>query len=184
VKPENMIFNKEPTGEVTCKLLDFGLSKKIGQTPSKMGITRDCGTESYRAPEITDGIAHDFKVDVYSLGITIALCMGKEFPVKGASNEIDWGWCRRYVNNRLQRARDIDYPSIRATWAHLSMDMKQLVSLMTRSNPAERISLAEAMTHDFWGEHRVSADELQEIQQAGVATIAAMEAAEAVADLF
>ena len=185
IKPENIgYFNNKETGEIVCKLFDFGLSKKIGETPSQMGSTKDAGTENYRAPEVAAGSLHDFKVDVYSLGITIALCTGKEFPVQGNAGEIDWGYCVRITQRGRKVVPDTDYGALPATWAHAPQDMKDLVSLMTRKNPAERITLAQAMAHPYWGDHMVQREELQQIEASGVATVAQMEASSPVQDLF
>ena len=185
IKPENIgYFHNKDTGEVVCKLFDFGLSKKIGETPSQMGVTKDAGTENYRAPEVAEGSLHDFKVDVYSLGITIALCTGKEFPVNGNSGEIDWGYCVRITQRGRKVVPDTDYGDLPATWTRTPQDMKDLVSLMTSKNPAERITLAQAMSHPYWGEHAITAAELAEIEASGAATVAQMEASSPVQDLF
>ena len=65
VKPENIGYYKDgATGEVVCKLFDFGMSKRIGDTPSQKGHTAGLGTVNYRAPELgVQGAVHDFKVD-------------------------------------------------------------------------------------------------------------------------
>eukprot|EP00605_Chrysophyceae_sp_TOSAG23-4_P001739 GSChrysophyteH1.ASY1.ANO1.1926.1 assembled CDS len=187
IKPENIGFYKNvQTGEITCKLFDFGLSKKIGNTPSQMGTTRDAGTASYRAPEIASGEAHDFKVDVYSLGITIALCTGREFPViKDEASEIDWSLCVRVIHGGGHRiVRDQDYDGLPATWLHTSPLMRRLVSAMTRRDAQQRISLAEAMSHEYWEEHVVSPGELAEIERQGAETVRRMDTSEPVMDLF
>lgn len=107
IKPENIGYfydeSIEGTEEdrVMSKLFDFGLSKQIGSTHSRLGQTAGMGTQDYRAPEIAPALgpvhtAHGFKVDVYSFGITMAVCFGREKPIiNPETREIDLNLCRR-----------------------------------------------------------------------------------------
>jgi serine/threonine protein kinase len=65
LKPENLMMTS--TGDdADIKLLDFGLSKMIGQNEK---CTERFGTLCYVAPELLNGEAYDKRVDLWSLGI-------------------------------------------------------------------------------------------------------------------
>lgn len=208
VKPENIgyYYQAPVLGQsaaslndaIICKLFDFGLSKQIGTTPSQMGYTAETGTPLFRAPEISSnsqggassptagGNVHGLKADVYSLGITIAVCYGKEHPViDQQTGEIDFNLCRR-MNRReeVQILPDRQYGNYPATWQRCSTDMKHLVSQMTRHDPDARPSMAQAMAHQFWGDYRVLSEEKESIDAAGKVTAQHMASAPPIPELF
>ncbi len=55
-------------GEVEAKLADFGFSTIIG--PNELTRTQ-CGTPLNMAPEILNGNFYDYKVDIWSLGVSM-----------------------------------------------------------------------------------------------------------------
>lgn len=58
--------------QTNAKLIDFGLSYEINSISSKMSP----GTSGYRAPELGIKDGNDYKkCDIYSLGMTIGLCL-------------------------------------------------------------------------------------------------------------
>ncbi len=188
IKPENIGYYCDPNDinnvdKVICKLFDFGLSKKIGDSPSQMGFTRQVGTEEYRAPEIDDKNIelHDYKVDVYSLGIVIAYCFAREYPVRDDTGKIYWEKCRRAGrdNNGNEIVRIVDDKDyvlpggtiIPATWLHQPDLLKELVTRMTCVNPVERISLLEALNHNFWEQYKLTEEEWITIQEQGAHTL-------------
>jgi serine/threonine protein kinase len=82
LKPENIFLVPDPEvpGGERIKLLDFGVAKLAGSSPSQ-NVTRAgtvIGTPTYMAPEQCRGAEIDGRVDLYSLGcILFELCTGR-----------------------------------------------------------------------------------------------------------
>ncbi len=64
IKPENILLNKD----LEIKLCDFGWACKIKQGEMRESI---CGTPEYMSPEVVLSYGHDFKTDIWSLGILL-----------------------------------------------------------------------------------------------------------------
>jgi serine/threonine protein kinase len=201
IKPENMgyFFDHSRPGDrihdkIVCKLFDFGLSKQIGTTPSQMGVTAGMGTPHFKAPEVgAPPFLHDFKADVYSFGITLAVGFGMEIPcVNPDTHEIDLDLCRRimngrdvYMDDRVQYANTApSFPMHVHTWQHLSPELRDLIHGSTRRNPAERYSMQQVMQHPFWGDVVVGDAELAQLALEGATAKQRMDRAAPIQDLF
>ena len=66
LKPENVLVDRS-RGQVVLRLTDFGVSRLVGQTLTK--VTSLIGTPGYLAPEVAAGQRATAKADVYSLGV-------------------------------------------------------------------------------------------------------------------
>ncbi len=62
LKPENILLDEN----LDAKICDFGWSVKLGENEKRMSV---CGTYEYMSPEITNGNSHDYKIDIWCLGI-------------------------------------------------------------------------------------------------------------------
>ena len=78
LKPDNIFLNKTKTGELDVRVLDFGLSKFIGDPRSTLyrgpSLTAEgevCGTPQYMSPEHAYGEPVGPPGDIYSLGLVI-----------------------------------------------------------------------------------------------------------------
>eukprot|EP00929_Paragymnodinium_shiwhaense_P114762 TRINITY_DN8326_c0_g1_i1.p1 TRINITY_DN8326_c0_g1~~TRINITY_DN8326_c0_g1_i1.p1 ORF type:complete len:1646 (-),score=269.33 TRINITY_DN8326_c0_g1_i1:76-5013(-) len=60
------------------KITDFGLSKAIGSGLSEAYSA--VGTKRYVAPEVLQGAAYDFRVDLWSLGVLLYLLLDGRYP--------------------------------------------------------------------------------------------------------
>ena len=88
LKPENVLLTLLDTNETLAKITDFGLSKFINETSLMKTF---CGTPNYLAPEVlsTRGEAsYSNKVDVWSLGVILYICLVGYPPFTGASSSM------------------------------------------------------------------------------------------------
>lgn len=83
LKLENVLVVQEGSArkEFKIKITDFGLSKEVGD-----GLSAACsmvGSPKYVAPEVIASGTHDFKADLWSLGILLFVLLGNRFPFDG-----------------------------------------------------------------------------------------------------
>jgi calcium-dependent protein kinase len=136
LKLENFLFAKPLTNdsqeEVVIKLIDFGFSKKFGQSSSKMHAL--VGTPYYIAPEVIKG-DYDMKCDVWSCGIILHLLLTGFAPFAGADTE--------QTLERIQKMK-IDFKnSDFYVSSQISEQARDLLSLMLEKDPAKRPSIKE-----------------------------------------
>ena len=74
----------EDISDVTLKIIDFGLSKILGVTEE---TNEPYGSLSYKAPELILHKNYGFKVDVWSIGITIYYISYKVLPFEEGGRE-------------------------------------------------------------------------------------------------
>lgn len=92
LKPSNIFVTQMGDREDFVKLLDFGISKVLDQTPiSQLTQTGAAlGTPHYMAPEQAQGAKEiDFRVDIYSAGVILYEALTGRRPFEGKSyNEL------------------------------------------------------------------------------------------------
>ena len=165
IKPENISCERRSDG-MYMKLFDFGLSKMIGDTPSTMGITLGIGTEDYQAPEVSiRGSTHGKQVDIYALGMTLAVGFGRQLPIfNTTTREIDFQYCSTPVGDTLIVQPESVAPE--PIWVNVPQQGKDCISRMTRFDPTERYrSIEEVLLDPFWGDMMLSETEAQELHQ-------------------
>ena len=133
VKPANVLLvdmAETPGGEPSpprVKLADFGIARVIDAARLTLtGLTM--GTATYLSPEQAVGSAVGPPSDVYSLGLVLLECLTGHKAFNGSIMEV--------AAARLTTAPSIP-ADLGSEWAHL-------LTAMTRREPAERISTAEA----------------------------------------
>ena len=126
IKPENLLLGH--LGQL--KTADFGWSV---HAPSSRRKTL-CGTLDYLPPEMVEGKLHDEKVDLWSLGV---LCY--EFLVGTPPFEAE-GHKETY---RRIAGVDLQFPDM------VSPEARVFISQLLQHDPAERMSLADALAHPW-----------------------------------
>jgi serine/threonine protein kinase len=88
LKLENVLVVRESRrgDHVMCtvKITDFGLSKVVGDGRSFAKST--VGSPRYIAPEVLAKGVHDFRADLWSLGVLLYVLLAGKFPFEGSPN--------------------------------------------------------------------------------------------------
>jgi serine/threonine protein kinase len=73
LKPENVFLARGPTGQITPKLLDFGISRIVSADFERMTATgTTVGTPAYMSPEqVRADVPIDARTDVWALGVIL-----------------------------------------------------------------------------------------------------------------
>jgi serine/threonine protein kinase len=118
----------------SIKIADFGLAADL--EIEQLG--KRCGSAGYVAPEILLGRTQSKKVDVFSAGVILYMCLSGTAPF-GGTDEI--------AMLRSNAACSVDLES--AYWAHISTTGKDLVRRMMIKEPLNRLSSREALAHTW-----------------------------------
>lgn len=131
-QPDNVLLDNE-----RVLLADWGHAEIIDNAAFVPYISRSAGTEVYKCPEMAMLLPYDpYKADAWSLGVTIfALASGRlPFSVRSPTLRDDIVRCR------------MDMP------VFLSSHLKSLIRGLMCVDPTARLSVAEAVQHDFMQE--------------------------------
>lgn len=146
LKPENiLLFDKNDTSSVV--IADFGLSCSMDDVKL---LTMRCGTPGHVAPEILNNKVVDNldKIDVFSLGCIFHKLLTGNSPFFATS-------VKEII--KLNKDCKINYGSF--VLNHVSAPAKSLLEKMLEKEPANRISVKDALEHDFF---TLPAHELEE----------------------
>ena len=87
VKPANfLVFDSPDQDTALVKITDFGLARVQGETRTMSGLPAS-GTPLWWAPEIHEGLPHDFSSDVFSFGLVMYQIAGESDLLYGRDNE-------------------------------------------------------------------------------------------------
>ena len=91
IKPANIILTRDGHGQITAKVIDFGLVKLTtgdveDSSASEPGIF--LGTPRYASPEQISCGAVDIRSDLYSVGVTLWQMLTKSAPFIGTPSEV------------------------------------------------------------------------------------------------
>ncbi|KAJ8793035.1 hypothetical protein J1605_003874 [Eschrichtius robustus] len=137
VKPENLLYtSKEKDG--VLKLTDFGFAKETTQN----ALQTPCYTPYYVAPEVLGPEKYDKSCDMWSLGVImyILLCGFPPF-YSNTGQAISPGMKRRI------RLGQYGFPN--PEWSEVSEDAKQLIRLLLKTDPTERLTITQFMNHPW-----------------------------------
>ena len=131
IKPENILINSN----MRAKLTDFGWSAYIQPGDVRNSV---CGTPIYMAPEMINRTGHDEKIDIWSIGVLLFELLTGDQAWAGENFET--------VKYNIMNLR-ISWP------ANMNIYAKDLISKILKSNPHERISLKEMISHPFFSQY-------------------------------
>jgi serine/threonine-protein kinase len=79
LKPDNVFLAVEPDGQMMPKIVDFGISKDVRESPITLN-GQTVGTPSYMSPEQTMGDPVDARSDVFAMGLLVYECLSGRNP--------------------------------------------------------------------------------------------------------
>jgi calcium-dependent protein kinase len=140
LKPENLLLDTSDT-EVDVRLCDFGLSARL--EPGKETIAGKVGTVGYAAPEtLVPNQEYGLRVDEWSVGVVLYILLGGYHPFDPDCAADDETITRRVKSG--QWGFDDEH-----VWRHVSASAKELITLLLRTDPNERLSADEALQHPW-----------------------------------
>eukprot|EP01017_Pseudomicrothorax_dubius_P043513 TRINITY_DN7263_c0_g1_i4.p1 TRINITY_DN7263_c0_g1~~TRINITY_DN7263_c0_g1_i4.p1 ORF type:complete len:301 (+),score=41.13 TRINITY_DN7263_c0_g1_i4:516-1418(+) len=125
IKPENLL-----NCQGTLKISDFGWSIHAANVPRKTL----CGTLDYLSPEMVEGRAHDYTVDLWCLGVLAFEFLVGSPPFETSSQQET---CRRILSV------DIKWPS------YLSEGAIDFMRRLLVADPSKRSPLSEVLIHPW-----------------------------------
>lgn len=145
LKPEN-IFVARRAPDWWVKLGDFGISRRICNEQN--GALSQIGTTNYMAPEIFLGNrdeeqdrTYTFAVDVWSLGCVLIRLLTRQLPFPLERSLRLYWWSKKLFPTHVLVENDV------------SEDGISLVFGMMKSNPADRITVSNALLHPWTSGH-------------------------------
>ncbi|EAR93909.2 Serine/Threonine kinase domain protein (macronuclear) [Tetrahymena thermophila SB210] len=136
LKPENILIN-DVNDFTSIKIADFGLSSAFSLWTTN-GLTEQCGTLLYMAPEFFASRVYSKQIDIWSCGITM-------------HNLLDFG-NHPFYEPKADDADTFKQKLSNPKWkipAHFSNLAKNLLSKLSLINPTERYSAIQALQHPF-----------------------------------
>lgn len=131
IKPENVLLNEQNK----VKLTDFGWSNYVEDSGVRSTY---CGTPVYLAPEMIKEIGHDGNLDIWCIGILMFELLTGNIPFQGSDQQT--------LNSNILRNK-ICWPK------DMDLSAKDLISKILKTDPTERISLADMLKHPFFIKH-------------------------------
>lgn len=86
LKPSNLFLAQRPDGSEIVKVLDFGISKMIGDASAITQTQASFGSIPYMAPEQIRNARHcDERTDIWALGVTFYELISQNYPFPGTT---------------------------------------------------------------------------------------------------
>jgi serine/threonine protein kinase/TPR repeat protein len=91
IKPSNVMFAREEGGEISVKVIDFGLAKNTsteGEDSATLTTGGFLGTPHFASPEQLEEREIDVRSDIYSLGVTLWYMLAGKTPFSGSTAQV------------------------------------------------------------------------------------------------
>jgi serine/threonine protein kinase len=176
-------FETKETGpRLQVKICDFGMSNIFS---TKSGRTSELGTPGYRAPEMEFGLEYDYKIDTWSMGVFFYELVSRNLFVdvreeiipqflNRMPKFIEFKRGTRYYGLLKQNniKREDSAKSIRKSWRE-QMNIEGLVDSekidsfcdlldkLLQFFPEDRITVKEALEHEFFSDNRERLEEFR-----------------------
>merc|ERR1712194_262759 len=103
------------------------------------------GTVAYMSPEMLQGSEYSRQCDVWSIGVILwSMLIGEPLY----THECDY-LCRQQILDPAYLENELKTKLLTDKHIYLSKEAKDILSLMLKRNPDERITAAEALKHPF-----------------------------------
>jgi len=174
LKPDNIFVNGQ---DCDVRIGDFGLARGMRQKAEDTQLTEYVVTRWYRAPQVICGDdAYGGEVDVWSLGcilaemlITSPLFKGHSnldqmktiFKVLGTPSEEETKWIRNEkITNWISRSKS-EKGNFDRLFKDFDDDVVDLLRGLLTFDPSNRITVEEALDHEYFREIREPASEFE-----------------------
>jgi serine/threonine protein kinase/Tfp pilus assembly protein PilF len=139
IKPSNIMLESDPDGELTVKLIDYGVAKVMGPQ-AEPGIEQTqagfIGTPAFASPEQFAGVQQlpiDTRSDIYSLGVTLWYLLTGRTPFVGRTME------------EIRASQTSELPLEQLRTRHLPAQVIALVKSMLAPSPKNRPQTAREL---------------------------------------
>lgn len=151
IKPENILLNitkrrhsheiqlgpwDEDEIDIQVKIADFGLAKFTGEMQFTSTL---CGTPSYVAPEVLKKTEYSSKVDMWSAGVLLYVCLCGFPPF---SDSLSPPSLKEQILGGI-------FAFYSPYWDEIDDSILHLISNLLVVNPSERYSVEEAISHSW-----------------------------------
>ncbi len=140
LKPQNIYISKGGDGQELVKVVDFGISKVLGQQGNMTTADVVIGTPYFMSPEQALGNKElvDQRTDVFAMGVILYAMLSGELPFEGDA-----------IPNILYNIVHGERPSLQARCPGLPAAMEQAVHKALARDPERRQASMEELKHDF-----------------------------------
>ncbi|KAH9907762.1 hypothetical protein F4778DRAFT_446080 [Xylariomycetidae sp. FL2044] len=144
IKPENILL--ADIENLTLKLADFGLAKKVDTEEGTLTLRSLCGTPSYVAPEIlTERSARRYgpSVDIWSAGVVLYICLCGFPPFSDELYTTEFPYT---LADQIKGGR-FDYPS--PYWDPVGDPALDLIDNMLTVDVDRRYTVQQCLSHPW-----------------------------------
>eukprot|EP00928_Gymnodinium_smaydae_P068259 TRINITY_DN5133_c0_g3_i1.p2 TRINITY_DN5133_c0_g3~~TRINITY_DN5133_c0_g3_i1.p2 ORF type:complete len:315 (-),score=81.82 TRINITY_DN5133_c0_g3_i1:59-1003(-) len=127
IKPHNFLLYGANDGSHVLQLCDFGLAEQPGSAVPFCGLR---GTSGWFAPEVIQGMDHDFAVDLFGVGLILFRMLAGYAPFDPPTNFEAVEFEERY-------------------WCHISAPCRDFILRLLSISAQERGTAAEALAHPW-----------------------------------